>query len=468
MSTDLKRASKALLVYPKVGLNSVVWDMASRMEPLALEYVAAALPLAEVRIQDMRIEPDLIRTIMEYAPDIVGFTGLSCHVNNIIALARLVKSINGSVVVIVGGHHATVSPCDFDLPEVDFIVSGEGCSAVKELFECGGQYEKVPGLGHCMNGKRIYNEPRPHPSLDSLPLPRRDLTLRYRGKYLVNWLDKIAMIRTSVGCPFRCSFCALWNINGGKYLKRDVGKVVAELGSLDAEYIFFADDETMIDYNRMMDMARRIQEAGIKKQYYLFARADTVVKHPDLFEKWKEIGLDIVLVGYESFSDQRLDNFNKNVKIEIQEKATAILHGLGLRIDPQFIVEPEYGESDFKALRAYIRKNRLWQPSFGILTPLPGTEIYSKRRHETTTANWDFYDGWHLVLPTNLPQPQFYRLFRWLEATATPWEYKIRNLFKQPLKTLILSLYSVLAFRLQLAKHYQQVSEYPENKIVKQ
>jgi hypothetical protein len=46
---------------------------------------------------------------------------------------------------------------------------------------------------------------------------------------------------------------------------------------------FFCDDESVRDVKRMTHLADLIREAGIKKNYFLSGRVDTIVNHPDLF-----------------------------------------------------------------------------------------------------------------------------------------------------------------------------------------
>ena len=72
-------------------------------------------------------------------------------------------------------------------------------------------------------------------------------------------MQPLASIRTSKGCPFRCNFCALWKIAGGRYLKREPEKIVQELAEIEEEFVFFADDESLVDVARMKRLAELIR-----------------------------------------------------------------------------------------------------------------------------------------------------------------------------------------------------------------
>jgi len=127
-------------------------------------------------------------------------------------------------------------------------------------------------------------------------LPARDLTRQYRKGYHDQNGTRNALVLTSRGCPFRCNFCACWKLLGGKYLVRSPESVVQEMTALpeDIEQIFFADDNTLHNVQHAWRLARLIRESGIRLKFSMFARADTVVKHPDLIRYLKECGLSTV------------------------------------------------------------------------------------------------------------------------------------------------------------------------------
>ncbi|MBP1766454.1 MAG: radical iron-sulfur cluster-binding oxidoreductase, partial [Candidatus Aminicenantes bacterium] len=124
-------------------------------------------------------------------------------------------------------------------------------------------------------------------------MPARDLTRQYRKGYHDQNGTRNALVLTSRGCPFRCNFCACWKLLGGKYLVRSPESVVQEMTALpeDIEQIFFADDNTLHNVQHAWRLARLIRESGIRLKFSMFARADTVVKHPDLIRYLKECGL---------------------------------------------------------------------------------------------------------------------------------------------------------------------------------
>ncbi|MCK4423079.1 MAG: radical SAM protein, partial [Candidatus Omnitrophica bacterium] len=245
--------------------------------------------------------------------------------------------------------------------------------------------------------------------LDLLPVPARPLTSSYRGEYFRGKWRPIASLSSSKGCPFRCSFCSLWKIMKGKYKTRSAGSVVNEIKQIKEDYIDFAEDNFLHDLKRAEKIYELIKAEGIKKTYKLYARSDTIVKRPDIIEKWKEIGMELILIGLESFRDNELKDLNKRNSIKNNEEAIRILQANDVEIAAYFIVNPDYTREDFEQLGDYVINLKLTQPIFTVLTPLPGTDLYEQTKDKITTDNYELFDFIHSVLPTRLPKEEFYQ-----------------------------------------------------------
>ncbi|NJD91637.1 MAG: radical SAM protein [Geobacter sp.] len=414
---------KILLIQPRS--SSDLMDQIYLFEPLALEYLAAGAQLDghEVKILDARIDGDIDGAVRAFRPDVVGLTGFTSHVNIIKAIASQVKEIDEEITVIVGGHHATVRPDDFNDQKIDFVVIGEGVFTLRELLavmEGRMQLRLVRGIAVPYPEGMLFTEPRAYTALDELPLPDRSLTACYRRSYFSEWFKPLASIRTSLGCTARCNFCALWNITGGRYLRRDPELVVAELKGIAEENVFFCDDESMCDTQRMDRLADLIAEAGIRKNFFLYARVDTIINHPELFAKWREIGLCQLFVGMEDFSDARLKAMKKGVTVAQQQEAARILDQLGIMMYASFMVDPDYSREDFVSMRNYVRKLKLKYATFTVMTPLPGTELHETVKERLLSSKPELYDMLHALTPPRLPLQEFYREMAKLYKGAVP------------------------------------------------
>ncbi len=421
---------KILLVQPAKPEKALGGEDFSIFEPLALEYLAAGVAEArDIRILDMRLDPDLQAVLHNYQPEVVGLTAYTVHVNTVKRLVQQIKSFNPEIVTVVGGHHATILPEDFHTPFINVIVTGEGVFPFRELIRRLEKHQDpagIPGARRLPHGAVLIRQEEPGPDLDAYPFPRRELTAAYRKSYFSEWMRPLASIRTSKGCHFRCQFCALWKMTGGHYLTRKPERIVEELATIAEDYIFFADDESLLDTPRMAALADLIQRAGIKKRYFLYGRSDTIARHPELLEQWQQIGLERVFVGLEGFRDADLRSLRKGSTLENNLRAVQVLKELDIDIWPMFIVRPEFDRRDFANLRQYCLDLDLSFIGFSVLTPLPGTDLYIEVKDRLVTGNYDYFDFFHTLLPTVLPVQDFYREL----ATLFKRSRSLKNQFK--------------------------------------
>ncbi len=406
---------KILLVQPAKAPDTIGCEDIFLYEPLALEYLASALVSDhDVKIIDLRLDKNLKEIFNEFNPDIVGVTAYTVHVNIVKELFKVMKLWNPGIFTVVGGHHATVAYTDFIEPYINLIVMGEGVFVFKEVinrFEKNSDFEGLPGIAYQKDGKIVMTPPAPVTDLDSFPFPERSLTTDYRKSYFSEWRKPLATIRTSQGCPYRCSFCALWKLNGGKYLTRKPEKIVEELSGIKERYIFFADDESLIDTMRMSSLAKLIKESGIRKKYFIYGRSDTIVRHPEVIEQWKEIGLERIFIGLEFFRDKDLKDVRKKSSVKDNEEAIRILRNLDINIFGSFIIKPDFTRDDFREFKKYCRSLRLHLPVFSVLTPLPGTDYFEEVKDKLLTHNYDYFDLLHTLQDTRLPIKEFYEEF---------------------------------------------------------
>ena len=301
-------------------------------------------------------------------------------------------------------------------------------------FEQGKGFHGIPAVIFAEGDGLVKTDGLPGVDLDVFPFPDRKLTAKYRKHYYSEWMKPLASIRTSKGCPHRCNFCALWKITGGRYLMRRPERVVEELAGIDENFVFFADDESLVDATRMKKLARLIKEAGLRKRYFLYGRSDTIARNPELLEMWRDIGLERVFVGLEFFRDEDLEYIRKGSKASDNEKAVAILQDLGIDIYASFIVRPEFRKDDFAVFRQYCHGLGLSFATFAVLTPLPGTDFYEAVKTRLITHNYDYFDFVHTLLPTELPLKDFYEEYCQLWKRAVPLSRGISLLRKFPLR----------------------------------
>lgn len=200
----------------------------------------------------------------------------------------------------------------------------------------------------------------------------------------------------------------------------------------------------------MAELADLIKKEGISRKYFLYARTDSIVRHRDLLCKWKEIGLQRLLVGIEFLNDADLASINKGSSCAQNEEAIRIVNQLGLEVFASLIVQQDFDRNDFRSLREYCRNLESGYPVFTVLTPLPGTKLYDDLKDEIMTTNYDHFDFFHTVLPTRLPLREFYReLFNLYLRSQSP-----RKIFAMLRKLPLLDVPGVVY---QLGKRFKRL-----------
>lgn len=424
---------RIILVEPPISPYDVPTGLAALPEPLSLEIIAASVPGHEVKIVDMRIDDRFAEELEAFKPDVVGVTAVTANLHLAKEVLRKAKRSNAEIKTVMGGHHASLIPGDCFESDVDAVVIGEGEKTFPELV---GAWEKglapasVTGLAYRNSGGFTFTGERDLIDIDDMPTANRALTKEYRKKYFRGSWHPTGSVIFSRGCPFRCEFCAEWKINRGKYRVRNPRAVMREIAGMEERFIHFIDDNTFESVGKARELAELLKAEGIRKQYEAYGRSDTIVKHPDLIERWREIGLELMLIGLEAIDQAKLKSWNKRISPGINDEAIDILHKNGIEIAAYFIVDPDFGREDFEALADYVEKRRLTHPIFTVLSPFPGTELRERRRKELLTDSYQILDFFHTVLPTRLPLKEFYDNFADLYFKAYSFKKALRHVFR--------------------------------------
>jgi hopanoid C-3 methylase len=423
---------KILLVKPKARLATILGlQRFQLLEPLELGYLAAAAgPGHDIRILDLRLaaSPDraLVRALRTHRPDLVGLTGYTHEASTVARLARLVRERLSGATIVVGGHHATVEPDDFNLPWIDLVVRGEGCGPFSAIVSALARGERPNGIPGVLSTGQDYDPVQASgwpafPDAAALPTPRRDLwdPNRYRSVWAAEsmrpWssiFPRVATVRTSFGCTMKCSFCIVPHLSGGKHRPRPVEHVVEEIANAPADHIYFSDDENFIDESFAWDLAEGLARAGVKKRYFAWARSTTVNRSPELLRRWREIGLDAAFLGFEFSTNTELKQVAKGGSVAANERALDRLRAMGIAVHAAFMVTPDYTREQFARLRDYVRALPPSQSSFTVCTPSPGTPDYRRIESDCWVSNpHDLHDCMHPLTPTRLPLKEFSCLF---------------------------------------------------------
>jgi anaerobic magnesium-protoporphyrin IX monomethyl ester cyclase len=178
----------------------------------------------------------IIKEVRRLKPHLVGISALFSPYSHIaLDIARRVKTLNSSIITVMGGAHV------WSMPEqvlasgaVDFIIRGEAewsllelCRQLSSFSPEADAIKAIPGIGFS-KGTSCYIHPGYAiiEELDALPLPARNLV--DSSRYVMDG-QRYTMLLTSRGCPYSCGFCALPVTPCATHRIRSATAVLAEI-----------------------------------------------------------------------------------------------------------------------------------------------------------------------------------------------------------------------------------------------
>ncbi len=381
------------------------------VEPLELEILAAtARPTDVVKLVDMILEKRPLASFLdEFRPDLLCMTGYITHVSTILEYAREAGERLPQLRTVLGGVHCEVCPADFNSPHVHFRVVRNAVQAFPALLEHLDGKEPLPP-GVLKPGE--LPEPAKLPAFDfRVPLPDRSVTARYRDRYFYIFHNRVALIKTSFGCPFSCSFCFCHRITGGRYYQRPLDEVMEELENIREQEIYIVDDDFLSNRKRLEEFFSLLKERQIRKHYLVYGRADFIASNPDLIKTFRDLGLRTVIVGMESFSDRELDEYRKNMAPDLNRQAMEVLNPLSVDCYATIILHPDWDRRDFDHMIKNLVSLGVHFVNLQPLTPLPETEMdYSGYELILDRGSYEKWDLAHVAFqPTRMTQQQYYR-----------------------------------------------------------
>src|SRR5215470_2716780 len=211
-----------------------------RIEPLGMEYIAAALEARghSVALADLRFSRPLAAQIRAVRPDVVGIAAMhALETDEVVTLARRVRERSPDVPIVIGGHTAAAYPEPFLVDETAAVVVDDGertfplvCDAVERRAPL----TSVPGLAlRARDGSVVRTAGETGTlALDDVPLPARQHVAPWRRQYACLAHRPAWLVETARGCPFRCSFCSIWQLHQRAVRERSVDSVCRDMAAV--------------------------------------------------------------------------------------------------------------------------------------------------------------------------------------------------------------------------------------------
>jgi len=239
-----------------------------------------------------------------------------------IPYSKKVRELFPGIKIIWGGYFASNQPrVVLDSGYVDFIINGPGDKsfpALLDALENSKPYELIPNLIYKSGIDIIKTRKDELYDQDQLPsLPYEVLNnfyplKRYLGKTYLG--TKTIAYHSSVGCPFKCSFCAVVPIYNGRWKGKSAENIYRDIKYLKETFggnaIEFHDNNFFVSEKRVIEFSKLIKPE--KMIWWGEGRIDTIDKYDDsTLAQMREAGCKMIFFGAETGNDDILKRMNK-------------------------------------------------------------------------------------------------------------------------------------------------------------
>ena len=379
-----------LLIYPKLisaTQNKYLEPFIFNSIPISLGFLAGYLESkgVKVKIIDEQITDlsyDLIaeeiRKLDE--PKIVGISVLSSTYKRTCQIAQMVKSINNSTSIVIGGIHPSATPEEC-LKEsfFDIVVRREGEETLDDVIctlKNRGDLSTVAGISYRRDSQIIHNPDRPLVlNLDNIPPFPYHLFEGGLDSY-----KEFGIIVSSRGCPYKCIFCSSRIISQYRYRTHSIDRIIDTVDLLINKYkqtrISFLDDNLLSNRRRFFEIVDIILEKNFpqKARFYICARGKDV--NEELCKKLKAANFELA-VNFEVGTNRMLKFIKKAEVVEDNINAVLVAKSYGIDVTSVFMFGfPTETQEDRKAAIHLSRRLPIDSVRFNIAVPYPGTELY--------------------------------------------------------------------------------------------
>lgn len=287
--------------------------------PIGLLYIASYLQEYKhtVNIFDMSLERgDVVAKIRTFKPNYVGIQVMTTERFVAFDLCKKIKNNFPDILIILGGSHLQttareVLECHYSY--VDIIVRGYGEVPMAEIVE-GISFDNIPGISYFDNKKGYCENPiNSHRDFSSLPVP--DYTLFNLKKYHLYVGDKLSLpLFTSIGCPFKCAFCAAGSMSKTvNFLPlQKIEKAIESIKELGFYAITIQDDTFGMDKKKAVLIMKKIKQMGMHCK--IKTRLNLLDK--DFLQFLKEHNCLGFNIGIESASPKVLTEMGKKINLD--------------------------------------------------------------------------------------------------------------------------------------------------------
>lgn len=360
----------------------------SNQHPLGLLYLQSYLsPFHSVEIFDMNALElsisDIKAKIDEYKPDIIGISTVIAKWETVRELSRVIKE-HAATEIVLGGVNPSLYPWEtLQWPYIDYVIAGFGQIPLKSLCDAIENNLSTDNIENCFtrnNCKEKITGKFDFVDLDEFPMPDRSILPINDYVMPIFPENPTTSMVTSVGCPFKCGFCACKNFKPLRI--RKVENIIAEMKHIESigiRSILFNDELFTMNTKRITEICSGIISEKINLNWSVRSRANLV--NIEALKLMKQAGCVNIHLGIESGTDRILTEMNKQLDIETIRKSVQVIKEAGLSVTASFMIGyPDETKAEIMATIFFAKQLELNSSQFFITQPESRTELYQKVR----------------------------------------------------------------------------------------
>ena len=321
-------------------------------------------------------------------------------------LAIRIKKAFPEIVLVAGGHQATVTYTECLNAGFDYVVLSEGEYPFLELIEClrdgrQDQIAHIPGVAF---------EDRKNPT-DFLNKNMDNLSkAAYHLLPLQNYWDlnmahapisgkKYLAVSTSRGCPYGCRFCTTPKLLGRKWRTRSVNNIVEELeyfvNRFEIQNFIIQDEIFGVDRKHTIALCKKLIEKNLALNLFLPSGVKVECFTEEVLQWLAKAGLRYLSLAPESGSPRILKRMAKPLDREKLISIASLCTRLNIKVGAFFIIGFEDEDRKDRILSRNLIKDLIQAGvediSLFIWSPLPGADAfeYEKGWTQYEQLNWD-------------------------------------------------------------------------------
>tara|TARA_B100001996_G_scaffold377697_1_gene360717 strand:- start:3129 stop:4646 length:1518 start_codon:yes stop_codon:yes gene_type:complete len=306
--------------------------------------------------------------------------------------------------VVIGTHASALPKKTLEEEPYTYVCQGEGPLTVIELIKfLSGKtkdIKKIPGLWYMDKDKQVSSNPsaKMFEDLDN-DLPGQAWKLLDMKKYKAhNWhtfgrletINSYASLQTSLGCPFKCTFCCInapFERNTIRFWspKHIIGQVKTLVEDYNITNIKIPDEMFVLNPKQVTGICDEIINSGYGKvlNFWAYARIDTL-NDDEMLRKMLKAGIRWLALGIESSSKHvrdgvvkgRFDNFDI-------EGIVKKVRDMGFYVGANYIfgLPDDNFDSMKETLDLSLRVNSEWSNFYSGMA-YPGSQLYPMAKNK--------------------------------------------------------------------------------------